>query len=443
MLRTVTLCCLSLLAGAEVYAVITPTFPPTVKPIQISAPASTGLNGGVFVLPNSAGLRVSVQASKVSWQKFDESGAAYATPLNPSASEQGVSSVVLPGGDCGLVISADNQVTYLWIVDFSKHPFKLNGVDFAAEQDCDRTTLQLQGSGDKLVYYGINGNATELSRDIKIRYTTLKYNTETRSYEPETVVSTVPYIKSAAVDAPLCDTRFEVSGDRFTTAWGYPSSVTSELWQATAVSAESWAEQEQREVANEIKDQSGSLGGSAPCEIKFEAVTTDAAIFREWQLSSDPEFNDIQLRSNDLNFDYTFRESGRSYVRFVAADAQGRCTYTGQTFEVNIGESSLKCPNVFTPFSTPGVNDEWRVSYRSLISFDCHIYNIQGQEVFATTDPAQGWDGRYRGRKCPAGTYYYAIVAKGSDGKDYKLGGDINIVGGNAANSAGSADSGE
>ena len=44
-------------------------------------------------------------------------------------------------------------------------------------------------------------------------------------------------------------------------------------------------------------------------------------------------------------------------------------------------------------------------------------------------DPSMGWDGKYKGKYVPAGVYYYVINAVGSDGRKYKLSGDINIIG--------------
>ena len=44
------------------------------------------------------------------------------------------------------------------------------------------------------------------------------------------------------------------------------------------------------------------------------------------------------------------------------------------------------------------------------------------------TDPADGWDGKYNGKLVPSGVYYYVIKARGADGKEYNLKGDINII---------------
>ncbi|MDE7392879.1 MAG: gliding motility-associated C-terminal domain-containing protein, partial [Muribaculaceae bacterium] len=97
-------------------------------------------------------------------------------------------------------------------------------------------------------------------------------------------------------------------------------------------------------------------------------------------------------------------------------------------FEVNIGASKLLCPNAFSPGDQNGVNDIWKVSYSSLTSFECDIFNRWGVHIIKLTDPSQGWDGRYRGKLVESGVYYYVIRARGTDGVDYKLSGDINVI---------------
>ncbi|MCH5327101.1 MAG: gliding motility-associated C-terminal domain-containing protein [Duncaniella sp.] len=134
------------------------------------------------------------------------------------------------------------------------------------------------------------------------------------------------------------------------------------------------------------------------------------------------------MREPDLDFSYTFTEQGSVFVRFYCANADASCDAYGETYEISIGVSSLKCPNAFSPLNEDGVNDEWKVSYSSIVSFQCSIYNRYGREMISFTDPAAGWDGRYGGKLVPAGVYYYVIKARGADGKEYKLSGDINIV---------------
>ena len=88
----------------------------------------------------------------------------------------------------------------------------------------------------------------------------------------------------------------------------------------------------------------------------------------------------------------------------------------------------MECPNAFSPQASVGINDEWKVSYRSIVEFNCWIFNRWGAEVCHLTDPSQGWDGKYKGKYVKPGTYFYVIEARGSDGVEYNLKGDINIL---------------
>lgn len=85
-------------------------------------------------------------------------------------------------------------------------------------------------------------------------------------------------------------------------------------------------------------------------------------------------------------------------------------------------------PNFFSPGSTEGVNDVWKVSYKSIVKFHCWIFNSWGTQVCELKDPGQGWDGKYKGKLVDPGVYYYVIQAEGSDGHKYKKSGDINIL---------------
>ena len=109
------------------------------------------------------------------------------------------------------------------------------------------------------------------------------------------------------------------------------------------------------------------------------------------------------------------------------SDRTGNC-YQSMSFALDVAESFLDVPNAFSPGTTPGVNDEFRVAYKSLVRFSCWIFNRWGQQIYHWTNPAQGWDGKKNGKLVLPGVYFYVIEAEGSDGRHYKLKGDINIL---------------
>lgn len=405
----------------------------TGQPIQISAPASTGLDQGIYVVPDTRNLRISYSTSApsaVKWYSFSNMGGAYATELNPSGSDASSSWISPASGDMGYIVEADGRSHYLWLVDCSMHPFKDGIITPAAEQDCGLTTLNSTASADEINYYSINGRRMTLSREMTLTYNTLDWNEDAQNYVETPVSETLEYLPHVLhVDAPLCQTEFKVEGDRFMRQWGYPESVTSVPVKPHSIAAHTTAIADTRLNDNETATaQPGMLGGSAPCTVTFSAWVTDAALFHEWQFSRYPDFDDVSLRASELEFTYTFTEQGTTYVRLYCANADASCESYSQTYEISIGESMLKCPNAFSPYNQDGVNDVWKVTYSSIIEYECHIFNRAGRKMISLTDPSQGWDGKYGGKFVPTGAYYYVIKARGADGKEYKLSGDINVL---------------
>lgn len=395
--------------------------------------ASTGLTA-VYVLDETEGVTASYTASSssatVKWYRFSNLGGGYAEEIQSSRNGT-VSSIILPASDMGYIVEEGASRKCFWIVNYANHTCVLRSLGIAPEQDCTSATLLFNGSAAGITYYTINGVGRTLSRGLNLEYTTLEFNTDRNCYEPTVKTTELESVSSEIhAPAPLCSTEFLLSGDRFQRVWGESRTIMSPTFEARAVEAVTSATQSSRSIDNEQKDQSSSenLGGSAPVEITFEAIITDAAIYHEWQFATDPAFDLIDMRINTPEASRTFTEYGTVYARFVAGDNSGICEWISPTYTINIGESKLECPNAFSPGSSEGSNDEWKVSYKSIISFDCHIFNRWGIEVAHLTDPSQGWDGRYNGKLVKSGVFYYVIEAEGADGKQYKLSGDINIL---------------
>ena len=201
-----------------------------------------------------------------------------------------------------------------------------------------------------------------------------------------------------------------------------------------------------RPTRQDIITSSTSEDYSGALEVAFFSNPTPAVRFFRWTIY---KANEIIATRNDQDIRYTFSEPG-SY-RVICAVNNEFCEVDSMEMKVNISESYLRVPNVFTPDGN-GKNDEFRVSYRSLREFHCWVYNRWGKLVYQWTDPAKGWDGTINGRPAAEGAYFYVIRALGTDAaKDagytskisynkkkkmadesiigvYQLSGDINLL---------------
>lgn len=336
-----------------------------------------------------------------------------------------------PAGDTGYILEYGDTRFYFWLTDYSVHRLDMTGITFPAESECGMAQVTITGTGDAIHYYSINGRRLTLSREIQLEYNTMLWNEEAVNYVVTPSLMETENVGTVYVTpAPLCDTQFTAAGDRFLEYWGEQQQVSSDTYRTRSVEVHTSATQTglPEEGSNQIASQTEGLGGSAPANISFTAWVTDAVIHKEWQFASDAQFEDITHRFNQQDIDYEFREEGTVYVRFVGSNDDGSCTAEGDVYTVQIGSSELKCPNAFTPGASEGINDIWKVSYRSLIKFSCSIFDRYGTQLYHFTDPQDGWNGKYKGKLVKPGVYFYVIEAEGADGKRYKEAGDINIL---------------
>lgn len=190
--------------------------------------------------------------------------------------------------------------------------------------------------------------------------------------------------------------------------------------------------------ADSVVVQGHVFKGPGPFTVHFEAVMDSRPSYCAWELATDNKFTDIidrfrTLEADDVTsrFDYEFAEQGAWYVRFTADFVSGHDTLTYNTsvpYEITISTSLLEIPNLITPGSASGSNQEFKVKYQSLVDFELWVFNRWGNELFHTTDPSQGWDGTYNGSIVPTGAYYYVVKAVGTDGERYHKKGALNVL---------------
>lgn len=411
----------------------------TERVLEVPAEKNTGLDK-IYVaydVRELTSMRIEGASSDMTISRYSTLGGGYAEPV--AYTREGDTFVVAnPEGNQGYIFTEDGRNTCIWLVNYATQVFDISSVNADLPQTCDNTQLSVAGNGEAIHYFTIDGRRETLSREIKVRYETQVWDEQSTEFIRQEANKELEYLTDpVTLLVPLyCSTEVTVSGDRFLTEWGMERSATSSLINPNGINAMTTAVQTNLPEVSDDSDPSnvinggnseGELGGSAPAEIRFTAYVTEGVIHDEWQMSSDPEFQTIDYRWNEREVEYTFQEEGIFYLRYVGSNADGSCEVYGDVYTVSIGASDLRIPNAFTP-NDDGINDVWKVAYRSLITFKCWIFDRYGNQIYYFDNPDGGWDGKYKGKTVKPGVYYYVLEASGSDGKKYKKGGDINIV---------------
>lgn len=314
-----------------------------------------------------------------------------------------------------------NLVSTVGILDYNLHLPEIRSVSIEEPDDkCDFVRVIVDKT-DLLIFFSPAVKPIQLSRFYSIEYNTLDTSTKEFSHTI-TKLEGISIGSEETVDAPFIDTKFVVS-DFIASSIGLDIKVVSNEY--NAISVKGFIEAKQITSTHES---SAELGGSAPAKINFEAyANTPVAYYYTWLIYNKKESDDPIARYTDQNFSYTFSQSGKYKVSLEVADRSSTCTDVAE-IEFSFEESKLDIPNFFVPGDGENGAKKFKVSYKSLVKFKGTIFNSWGVKLFEWTNPAEGWDGKYKGNYVPTGVYYYIIVADGSDGKKYKKGGDINIV---------------
>lgn len=316
--------------------------------------------------------------------------------------------------------------------------------------ECGGTQLAVQGEMKPYTYKRRNGTTATYARVCAIYYNELAWSGEL--WEDSAAVKEPseglqPYYDLPALYGPTT-VRLCVESD-LRARLGMTDSVCYEtelrLEDVKAVKQQLVAYATPHDAKNELEKltetkytkQIEGNSYSGPLEIEFRSNPTPGVQFYQWTIYKASE---VLFTRRDRDIHFTFSEPGAYRVECSVNNAS--CVTEPDDIKVNISESYLRVPNVFTPDDN-GQNDEFRVSYRSLKSFHCEVYNRWGKKVFSWDDPAKGWDGTIHGKPAAEGAYYYVIRALGTDAGlstdgapigIYNLSGDINLLRGKKTN---------
>jgi gliding motility-associated-like protein len=322
-----------------------------------------------------------------------------------------------------------NMRYYVFIIDYSKLAAVINSIEVASDVDpC--VAIRLTGDADikDINYYTPGGALMKVAREFQVSYQTQKWNETLKQFSSDTYSETFsgnPFARSFTTP-PLTDTEIRLQGDEFARHFGVEQSAVTDLYEAKAL--------EIHADTTVVSTGSGNVTGgsesefSAPALILFKAYgNTPVASRFLWQIFREEEPDKPLIHSSTEEVEYTFDRTGTFIAKLEVSDRSGSCLNDEHQFQISITETVMEIPNAFSPGTTPGVNDVFRVKYKSVVDFHGRIYNRWGNELFSWSNPADGWDGKYRGSYVPAGAYYYLIEYTGTDGKTRVRKGDVNV----------------
>jgi gliding motility-associated-like protein len=332
-----------------------------------------------------------------------------------------------PEDATGYVIDVDGvRKDTIWVIDYQL--YKPISIEPEVSPTTQCQNLNLLFTIPPMSYKSLTGTSYDLERDFTIKYKQLSWQSTAWA-----TVDTTKTVKTPAtqisVPVPYCNTIFKLLGDQYATDLGITDTISSSLYTTNAVISHlttNVTSRDQGQGYNNEADypQSNKLpiNFSAPIDVQFLSNANEPTTqYYSWNIYKD---NNFIINRKDKDERYTFTDAGTYNVKLTVSNSI--CSYS-DSVKVIVTESEIYVPNVFTP-NGDGFNDEFRIAYKSLISFQCWVYNRWGRQVYYWTDPTKGWDGTINGKKATVGAYFYVINAVGSDKKVYKLKGDINLL---------------
>lgn len=337
-----------------------------------------------------------------------------------------------PENNTGYILHTDNGRATFWVIDYSQYKLQFESLTVDSESDntCEETRLLLQGTLPEMSYGTLQGTTRKIDRTCEVRYLSLMWGED--EWVDSLCVHEQRLANAFTVDAPLQNTVFTLYADQFAEQLGLErDSISTAEYEAVAVAAHPTTittvrgTEEDNQLTNEVERpvEATQLSGSAPLDIYFKANgNTPVTKYYQWQILKG---SDLLVQRTDAEHRYVFDTFGEYRALLVASNDV--CHTDTMEIKISVSASQLLVPNVFTP-NGDGKNDEFRVMYRSITQFSCWVYNRWGKKVFEWTDPAKGWDGTINGRQAAESAYFYVIRAKGADGVEYHLKGDINLI---------------
>jgi len=387
----------------------------------------------VYLLNGLQGAQISFTSSQSEEHQWYEYSQSIDDAVRIPSTQNGKVSVItgIKEGH-GYYVASPTGTGYVWIVDYSNKAVFLSGLrDLQDEYSCEQLKLIVEANFPPIYYYSSSGRHNTLQREFLLTYNTLKWQEENKMFLPLLVDTTLTenqvFPAITLSEPPLTNTTFTLT-DVFADHFGIAQAITSEEYRAIKVEVH-YSFEKDREFGDNEYQKSDTL--SAPLTYTFTAYANEpVAAFYKWNIVKKNEGGQENTiaQYTDRIFQYTFDRSGAYLVKLeVNNNAQSKCT-ASDSIPIIIGTTNVFIPNAFSPGGSIGVNDEFKIYFRSVTDFRASIFNRWGNLLYQWTDKTKGWNGMVNGKYVPTGAYFVVVEWKDSEGKTHKKARDVNIL---------------
>jgi len=152
--------------------------------------------------------------------------------------------------------------------------------------------------------------------------------------------------------------------------------------------------------------------------IQFQNLSQDATTY-QWYFGDGNQSTVVHPQN-------TYSDPGLYYITLIAFDDKG--CLDSITKAINIEEEwYVYIPNTFLP-NGGRINTVFTPSVIGIRELTVNIFNRWGEVVFSSNEPRFAWDGTYKGKYVPDGTYTWSIDLLTNSGRQKKLVGHVNVL---------------
>ncbi len=158
-----------------------------------------------------------------------------------------------------------------------------------------------------------------------------------------------------------------------------------------------------------------------PPHIGWDLSDTTICIGHPMELNAGNGFSSYLWQDGSTGAMFLVTDSGWYHVSVA-----NQCGADTDSMHVALEDCSLKLytPNAFTP-DGDGANDFFKAYGQYVDDFNLCVYTRWGQQIFCSQSIDEGWDGNFRDRPAPEGTYTWKIVYRDATGEYHHLAGTV------------------